>query len=143
MFINLMQITVYETDGWTNRTEQVQNPTWEQIDHSIRRLDKFRYPFVLLYRDTQVEESDQPDFCVMGGGRDSVVSGMDRRICFRGQDPEIESIEVWTSDQGSSELPDFVCHEIEIVLKATRYFFERGKLYPDVSWYPDEEDTGR
>jgi hypothetical protein len=72
----LLQVTIYMADGWTWHTEQIRNPTWNDVDAAVRRLDRFHYPFVWLYRTADPEEG-MPPFGVTGG-EGGVCHGLDR-----------------------------------------------------------------
>jgi hypothetical protein len=83
MKVWLLQVTIYQDDGWTRRTERFRNPHWDDIDMAIRHLDRFHYPFVWLFRNADVEEDALPEFNVMGGKgeytMDSRMRQADRR----------------------------------------------------------------
>lgn len=132
----MLHITVYEADGWTWRTEQIANPTWEAVEAGIRRLERFRYPFVWLYRTIDPEPGMSYDFNVIGGkgefGMDSMADGTYYR--YYDQSRGDDMIEVWRSDQGATFEAKYCCPSLDIVLRATRYFCDHGTLDPSLVW---------
>jgi hypothetical protein len=46
MEVKLLEATIYDDAGWTWWTEQTRDPTWNDIAVTLRRLDRFCYPFV-------------------------------------------------------------------------------------------------
>jgi Immunity protein Imm1 len=142
--VHLLRVTIYDDDGWTWRTEEIQEPTWADIEAAIRRLDRFHYPFVMLYRSTvakldiTLEFSDAPDFDVVGGEGEFAMEATTDSSCHRYYDQSRgdELIEIWRSDQGVSFEKKYCCPSLDSVLKATRYFCEHGALDPDLTWQP-------
>jgi hypothetical protein len=43
-------------------------------------------------------------------------------------------IEVWTSDQGFAAEERYICKEIQVVIRAARFFAEFGDFDPSVTW---------
>jgi hypothetical protein len=147
MLIQLMDITLYEDDGWTWRTEEVRQPTWEAVEAATHRLDRFRFPFVWLYLSAERERghvtNDRvlipgsiPDFEVVGGdGEFAMNANLDGRA-WRYVDPSrgTAMVPIWRSDQGADFEICYCCPSLETVLQAMRYFCERGALDPSVQW---------
>jgi hypothetical protein len=138
MRVQLMCVTLYDDDGWTWRTEEVRNPTWETVEATIRRLDRFRYPFVWLFRSAEVEQDPLPDYSVIGGegefAMDWNADGAYHR--YYDQSRGDEEIEIWRSDQGATFEAKYCCSSLDTVLSATRYFCEHGTLNPGLIWQP-------
>src|SRR5690242_16880524 len=101
MLIKMLDITIYGETGSGWHTESDRNPSWDDIEVAIRRLDRFRYPFVWLYREIRALEEAEPDFTVIGGegefAADCLADGIAYRLCdpSRGDD----MIVIWRSDQ--------------------------------------------
>ena len=136
MLVKRLSETEYDKDGWTWRTHDIPNPTWDQIEASIWRLDKFRFPFVWLYLDG-MPESDVPQFEVTGGSGDYVIacSVKDyRQRLFCDPSRGKRAIEIWTSDQGGSNAAENVLHDLDVVLRVTRYFCDTGDFDPSIPW---------
>jgi hypothetical protein len=138
MKVGLLQVTIYQDDGWTWRTERFRNPRWDDIDAAIRRLDRFHYPFVWLFRDADIEEDALPEFSVMGGKgefyMDSYADGFGYHYCDPSRGDDL--IEIWESDQGYTPEKKYCCPSLDIVLRVTHYFAEHGALDPSVLWQP-------
>ena len=45
-----------------------------------------------------------------------------------------DEVYVWMSDQGFCDDDEFICHDIDVVLRAVRYFCENGGFEPTLSW---------
>jgi hypothetical protein len=135
----------YDQTGWNCKESQLVFPSWQDIEAALRRLDKFRFPFVWYFALPQVEDDAVPEFEVMGGAGDYLVScsvgGYLQRQCLNptGLRPdEDDEVDIWTSDQGLTVSAARVLNDIEKVLRITRYFCETGGFDPSVPW-----DDGR
>jgi hypothetical protein len=138
MTAQLLLVTIYEADGWTWRTEEVRNPTWDAIELTVRRLDRFRYPFVWLYRSAEVERDSPPDFSVLGGEGEFAMEAGAHGAYHRYYAPSRgeDLIEVWRSDQGAMVEAKYCCPSLDAVLRATRYFCDYGAPDPSLAWLP-------
>jgi hypothetical protein len=129
-----LEITEYEPDGWTNHTSVVADPSWEQIEAAVRRLDTSRRPFVKLFLDSAVPDDDY--VTIMGGAGTywvAVTTGShDQRRLF---DPEKSSAEVafWTSDQGFADHAFHGC-DLATALRAARHFVDHADCDPGLQW---------
>ena len=134
--VKLLRATLYADDGWTWRTEEVRHPTWGDIEAAVRRLDRFHYPFIWLYRNAEVEEDTLPEYNVMGGegefAMDFYADGNYLRYynAARGDD----EIAIWRSDQGARMEAKYCCASLEAVLGATRYFCVHGVVDAKLTW---------
>jgi len=45
----VLDVVKYPEDGVRHRTTKTARLTWEQIEAAIRRLDRFRFPFLFLW----------------------------------------------------------------------------------------------
>src|SRR5262249_53464039 len=136
MHVHLLDVTVYQDSGWTWKTERTPNPTLEDIETAVRRLDRFEYPFLHLYEDANAADDDPPALTVMGGqGEYTMFSGFNGDELFY-FDPSRtdEEIEVWQSDQGFSCAAKNCCGSLDAVVGITRYFCEHGELDPSAAW---------
>ena len=139
MKVKLLDVTIYEADGWTWRTEEISNPTWDAVELAIRRLDRFRYPFVWLDQWSGGDhEQTAPDFGVVGGEGEftleAIVDGASLRYFDSSRGDDL--IEVWRSDQGATFEAKYCCSSLDTVLQATRYFCEHATLDPSLIWRP-------
>lgn len=150
MLVKVLQITEYGKSGASCESKEIKDPSWPDIEAAIRRLDKYCYPFIWLF--LQYDTEDLPEFQIMGGkppysGKADYwmqgnFGGYYGR-CYSNPNVEGEDHEVriWTSDQGYSDYESTICHDVEEVLKATRYFCEHGGFDPSVSWEEQERET--
>ena len=138
MFIKLMQVFTYEDDGWGCKTIDCTNPSWEEMENAVRRLERFRYPFIWFYRSSSAPENALPDFEVMGGDGAYVVGAntpdaTDHRIVRFGS-KSAKQIDVWLSDQGATFEEGLVCDDVDVVLEMLRRFHESGTFSPEIEW---------
>jgi len=119
MEAHLLRVTIYDDDGWTWQTEEIREPTWADIEVAIRRLDRFHYPFVWLYRSDTAGWTAIPDFDVMGGEGESAMEATIDNSYHRYYDQSRgdEMIEIWRSDQGASFEKKYCCPSLDIALQ--------------------------
>ena len=138
MLVRKVMIQEYGEDGWGGHVRWLVNPVWEQIEQAIRRLDRFRHPFLWFYFDEPAQQDDMPEFEIVGGNGAYVIYADDDETGKRRHfiDPAKGSspVNVWTSDQGTSAPERDVCSDLDSVLTITRHFCETGKLHPAVQW---------
>jgi hypothetical protein len=135
MFVKLLLYAIYDKDGWSWRTEEKTNPEWSDVEHAIKRLEQFVYPYVWLYR-SRSDEDDMPDMNIIGGNGIYSIDGLidNQTVRFVNPDGGNQLVEVWTSDQGFETEDKYVCRDIEVVLSAAKYYCEHGMLDPDLMW---------
>jgi hypothetical protein len=132
MFVQQLKSIVYPPDGSRWFIETTEHPSCENIEAALRRLDRDQFPFIYLFQDAEAADDAVPDFTVMGG-QGAYTFGPEDTLFYDETHSDTE-IHVWTSDQGAS-FPDWqVCHDFDIVLRATRLFAETGQLDPTVTW---------
>jgi hypothetical protein len=147
MLVQMMDVTLYQDDGWTWRTEEVRQPTWEAVEAAICRLDRFHFPFVWLYLSAEREQGHVtdarvlipgsiPDFEVVGGDGEYAMNANLEGRTWRYFDPsrDMTKIPIWRSDQGADFEACYCCPALETVLQATRHFCEQGTLDQRVQW---------
>ena len=116
-------------------------PTLLQIETAIRRLDRGRFPFAILWRSADESKQVLDGSCdaleVMGGDGAYWLAGtfegyFQRRIDdpMRGD----EMISVWTSDQGFEDAARHVLPNVEDAIRAARYFALQGGFEPSLAW---------
>src|SRR5215831_6892982 len=137
MHAKVLDVVEYADDGARHRTSKTIHPTWEEIEAAIRRLDRFRFPFLFLWpvedANKHFVDGDCEVFEVMGGEgvfwfAGSLGGYFQRRFLNpRGGD---DAVVVWTSDQGFGAAERHICRDIEVVLRAARYYAERGDFDP-------------
>jgi len=127
--------------GWNCQESTTLNPTWEQVEAAIRKLDKFQNPFAWFYLSPNAASGEVPEFEVVGGEGDYAVAcsikGFHQRMPCN---PDLgnKMIAVWTSDQGAEIEAKNIIYDVDLVLELTRYFCEHADFSPAVSWDPDK-----
>ena len=135
MIIKQLQVTVYEADGWKWRSNDICDPTWDEIEDSIRNLDRFRHPFVWLMLG---HERNEGQLDIVGGDGAFALSGYtkkqgDKRY-YNVEHSSTKEISIWTSDQGCEMEELYVCYDIDVVLRAAKYFCDHGSFDPELPW---------
>jgi len=136
VFVKRLDVIVYTDDGRSWHTEATVRPSWSLIEQCIRRLNKFAYPFLFLcLSETQEDEDERLE--IMGGEGDYWVAGtfdgyFQRR--FVNPDGGDDEIAVWTSDQGFGDAARYICHDVDVVVRVARYFFDHREFDPSVAW---------
>jgi hypothetical protein len=134
MLVKKLEVTIYDENGYHWETHETPQPSWGQIEAAIRRLDRFRYPFIFLRLDDYIEEGEH--ISIIGGNGAYGIEGFLRKQQRMYRDPNRsgeDEIRVWTSDQGCSLRENEVC-DLETALKAARYVCDKGDYDPDLPW---------
>ena len=141
MHAKVLDVVEYAEDGMRHRTSKTVHPAWGEIEAAIRRLDRFRFPFLFLWPTEDAKKHFVDGYCevfeVMGGeGVYWDAGSFDGYFQRRYLNPEggKKDITVWTSDQGFGAAEKHICRDIEVVLRAARYYAEHGGFDPSVSW---------
>jgi hypothetical protein len=136
MLVRKVLTVEYDADGLGCESRWLANPTWEQIEWEIWRLDRFCHPFVWFYLNDAAQGGDVPEFEIIGGGGiyaiQATVNG--KRWMYRDPTKGDGEVDVWTSDQGASVPEKSICSDTDAVLAITRHFCEIGSLHPDFDW---------
>jgi hypothetical protein len=138
MKIHLLEVTIYQDNGLTWRTKRIRNPSWDEVEATIRRLDGFYYPFVSLYQNADVKEFALPNFKVTGGESEFALTYCSNGTAARYFDATRGDyrIDIWRSDQGAAPKAKNCCSSLDIVLHAVQYFCEHGIPDPNLTWQP-------
>lgn len=134
MEVKLLSITHYDENGRHLHSEEIADPSREQIGDSIRGLDKFQRPAVHLHLYADVLDDDF--LVVFGGSGVYALSAAlnDSYPNYYDASKSDEEIAVWTSDQGYYPEEKYVCYDLELVLKIAYHYAQFGKLSPAVVW---------
>jgi hypothetical protein len=150
MHAKVLDLTEHPPDGTHWRNSKTQLPAWPQIEAAIRRLDRFRFPFLFLWpsedHNKHFVDGDCEVFEVMGGeGVYWLAGSFDGYFQRRYVNPEggDEDVLVWTSDQGFGDAERHICRDIEVVLRVARYYAENGEFDPTVCWEEGLRQTSR
>jgi hypothetical protein len=104
----------------------IPDPTWEQVEDSIRRQDGYTHPLTRVRLDPH---QDEPALDILGGNGRFVLWELGGGWQYH--DPSAtgdEELPVWTSDQGYRALPCDICCDIERVVRIARRFFDTGSF---------------
>lgn len=122
-----MTVFQYFRDDRPWSSEQIESPTWADVEAAIRRMDNYCFPVVWLNCDEDDNEDESEDiFCVIGGdGRWTLFRFMGE---WNYEDPNGGDGEVrlWESDQGCFCRERNVITEAEKVLRITKKYYETG-----------------
>ena len=137
----MLDIIHYDESGWKWHSEEIADPIWEQIEQSIRLLDKFQRPFVTLRLRDEIAETG---YLEIVGGQD--VYSMYAAVYSTSTDSEHtylsyfdptksdKIVDVWTSDQGYYPEENYVCYDLHLILKVAHHYEQCGELSPAVLW---------
>jgi len=133
--VRVLEITTYPPNARRYETRAVDEPTWADVEASIRNLDHHERPFVFLGLEDNDHESDC--LSVLGGPRGYTITGTlgsERWYQFADPTHGDDEVAVWTSDQGFYPPARNVCYDLDLVMKIAKYFCEQGQLAPFVQW---------
>jgi hypothetical protein len=120
--VAVLETSPYSPTGLPLGARRFQNPTWEQVEDSIRRQDGRTHPLTRLWLRPHEEE---PALDILGGNGRFVLwqlgGGWQYYDLSAAGDEELP---VWTSDQGYRALPCNICCDIERVVRIARRFFD-------------------
>jgi hypothetical protein len=129
----MLSWTVYKDDGWAWREESIATPDWNDVEFAIRRMNRFQYPII------RISAKDREMGIIGGNGayflRMPYTQTQLRTYWNQAQGDE--EVWVWESDQGMNPPACSVCFDIDIVLRAAKYFLETGEHDPSISWKPE------
>ena len=137
MPIRCLTFVVYGETGWGWHLEKVPNPTWDEIVTAIQRLEKFRYPWVLLFIGDEDEDPTVDCLTIMGGEGVfwlALTAGKYEQLRLFDQTKGTHEVKVWTSDQGFADEERQVTYDIDLVLRIAKYFGETGEPLPEAPW---------
>ena len=138
MAVGILDTIEYPEVG-PSRARRMTDPTWADVESSVRKLDGDRFPTVGLFLDKEAAANDVPDFELLGGKNGYVVTARPPEggeFYYRNDLAGSEEVEVWVSDQGFACPRFMVCPDVDRVVAATRCFFETGKLLKGFPWSP-------
>jgi hypothetical protein len=143
MHVKVLDYVVYSENGCSWETHKVVHPTWQQIDGAIRKLDRFRYPFLFLWptedESKHIIDGSADVLEVMGGEGAYWLAGSSANGLFQRRlnypDRGNKEVVVWTSDQGFADAERHVCRDVEAVVQAAKHYCEHaGELDPSLPW---------
>jgi hypothetical protein len=147
-----------EHPAWADPPVSVVDPSWPVVEDAIRRLDALRYRWLHLWPTTDERVIDvnpgTSEFVSVYGGtgayvtRISFADGRDAELHFpeRSQREVVVLPDPWGFADGAFTESEFrVCRDVELVVRAVRYYCRTGALHPSITWnvYQDHTDTVR
>jgi hypothetical protein len=137
MRVKALLTVEYESAAGPWRSEIIADPTWEQIEKSIRRLDRCFFPILSLYLKANPRDGDLPDLDLIGGdGEYAIVSypAVDRKLTYSDPSRSSENVDIWVSDQGASMPKNELCPDLDRTLAIARHYCATGELDPGADW---------
>ncbi len=133
MNITRLVLTEYDNKGWGREDSKYENPDWPLIEKSIRRLDRFRFPYVWLFKE---ESEDGPQLTITGGkGKFHLYMSDDEgEYIILNADKGDDIVEVWESDQGFETYDHELLDDVDDVVKIAKHYYEFGEKHPDFEW---------
>jgi hypothetical protein len=122
--IRHMTVLRYYRDGRHWDTEEIDSPSWSEIESAVRRMDNYCYPIVQL--NTTDNEYDESIFNICGGDGRWALFQMMGMWQYEQPGGSEEEVRLWDSDQG------YYCHEKNVltdiakVLRIAKFFYETG-----------------
>jgi hypothetical protein len=122
-FIDLMtaaRANAPDQPPWPRET--VENPTWDQVEHAIRRLDQVRYTAVELHR---IGDRPEEEFCIIGGAGQWYI--VDSVLRFEYDDPSKgdDRVSIWKDMDMECKRRNLLT-DIENVVRIAKQFFKTG-----------------
>lgn len=125
--IQLMTVSLYYRDARPSGRQDVEAPTWADVEAAVRRMDNYCFPFVSLSVDNDPYDDRLEAFWIVGGDgqwamRKSALGGWEYEIAGGGD----EDVRLWESDQGYFCKAKNIVTDIEEVLRVTKAFYDSG-----------------
>src|SRR5947207_632829 len=126
MAVTCLTKVIYD-DARSWHSEKITAPTWEDVEVSIRCLDKFYYPWALLFIGDDHDDMTADCLRVMGGEGVwwvSLCAGKYDQLRLFDANKGSQEVQLWTSDQGFADYEFHVTDDIQLVLRIAKYFAE-------------------
>jgi hypothetical protein len=135
-----LEFVVYAPSAWDWKSHKIANPSWDEIEHAIRRLDCHEHPWLFLWAtqdETKQNHNDGELLEIMGGKGSYWIAGtfdgyFQRRLDC--PDKGEQEVAVWTSDQGFADAERHICRDVELVLNAAKFYYNHGGFDPSLTW---------
>ena len=108
-------------------------PDWSVVEESIRRLDRFRFPYVWLLKDGPADGNQ----LVICGGRGKFhlhVQANEGEFIILNAEKGNDLVEVWESDQGFEAYDFELLDDLDDVLEIAEHYYKYGRKHPDFDW---------
>src|SRR4051812_5586680 len=114
----------YYRDGRPWDVETVGDPTWNDVEAAIRRMDNFCFPIVEL--KLTADEDSPTDFDVVGGAGRWALHNIMGRWKYTDLAGSNDEVRLWDSDQGYYCQERNVLTDVEKLLRIVRAYYETG-----------------
>ena len=135
--VRVLEVVHYPLPGSRWETLTHRDPSWQEIESAIGQLDRDVYPYLWLHLAEPIEgEMPENALCVMGGrGEYAIFQSLAGHAAYYRDDRRGDAVvQIWESDQGSSQPESSLCNDLALVLAIAKHFAETGELYPGVAW---------
>ena len=129
-FIDSMHVCRSRTGGAAENTSwdpglTLENPSWDDVENAVQRLDQTHYTAVELHRS-----GDEPEqvFCVIGGAGQWYL--VDSKLRWEFDDPNggEEFVMIWVDKDMECKRRHLLTDQEE-VLRITKRFYETGSFH--------------
>ncbi len=121
--IVVVEIARSRQEGEPIEFQQIRNPSWPQIEQSIRDLDQNSHPSLRIWAG-EVEQA--PALDILGGNGKYVLRELGDGWIYYDPSQSEEEIEVCTGLPGHRAPAFYVCTDLDRVLEIARHYFETG-----------------
>ena len=122
--IQLLTVIEYFRDNRPWKAHHSRNPSWNEVEVAIRRMENYCFPIVQL--NLTEFEDDENIFNVIGGAGKYALFHMTGEWQYSDPGGTDDPVHLWESDQGYDCLSRNVLVDVERVLSLTKVFFETG-----------------
>jgi hypothetical protein len=121
--IVVLEITLSQREGESIEVKQIRDPSWRQLEQSIRTLDQDSHPSLRIWAG-EVEQA--PALDILGGNGKYVLRELGDGWVYYDPSQGEEEIEVCTGLPGHRAPAFYVCTDLNRVLQIARHYFETG-----------------
>lgn len=142
---NSMRVRVLGTFGFrgpfdSEWNDSLPDPTWEDIEAALRRLDAGEFAGVALHRNEHRPDEPATDSLDVSGGPAGYLVTWERPgtgevVLIDPDQPErSELVGVVQHDQGIWVPARMVCRNLELVIEVARHYAATGRRLPSACW---------
>lgn len=135
--MTVAQLTVSQWERGTVRNEIVANPSWDQVEAAVRRLDNDTFNDLYLQPDA---DNSETYLCVGGGAGRYVLAGVlagDRFPTLIDPTRPADPTELIRVGGQEGDYPANVVHDLDTTLQAVRAFWASGS-FDGAGWHWEE-----
>lgn len=119
----ILETTIFAHEGIPIETRQIHDPSWEQIEQSIRELDQDSHPSLRIWAG---EVNQAPALEILGGNGKYALRELGNGWVYYNPDGEAEEVEVCVSGSGYRCPGFYVCADPHRVLEVALRFTATG-----------------